>query len=233
MGFSYHSKEYTNRYEAERLALLSSRIDARCDPNGSVIEFGCNNGSITRILASRFGKVVAIDADSELLRKAERTIEATNTKWVLHDLNYPIEKVMHRQFDAAVAFEVIEHLDSPQKFLTEIALVLRPGGILMLSTPNVASPEGIVGTWRARKNGERFKAWDNSHKTLFTSAGLLKLLRQSGFRIERVAGYYFDVSMLPGLKSGLRIPVRSASMWPFNRFGFNILVEARYAPVMS
>jgi SAM-dependent methyltransferase len=47
-------------------------------------------------------------------------------------------------FDAVVSFETVEHISDDRAFLTEVRRVLRPGGLLLLSTPNkdVTSPDG-------------------------------------------------------------------------------------------
>jgi SAM-dependent methyltransferase len=41
--------------------------------------------------------------------------------------------------DAVMALEVIEHMESPRAFLRELARVLKPGGALVLSTPNIVT----------------------------------------------------------------------------------------------
>ena len=54
------------------------------------------------------------------------------------DLNTEFAQDFCRQFNLVTALEIIEHLDSPRAFLRQVHALLSDGGMLMLSTPNVA-----------------------------------------------------------------------------------------------
>lgn len=57
----------------------------------------------------------------------------------LINLNLPIPDDLRGLFDAVAGVEIIEHLENPRKFLRDCALLLKPGGICFLTTPNVDS----------------------------------------------------------------------------------------------
>ncbi len=54
------------------------------------------------------------------------------------DLNGPLP-AEDGALDGVMALEIVEHMESPRAFIREIGRVLRPGGILVLSTPNIVS----------------------------------------------------------------------------------------------
>lgn len=226
MAFTYHTKTYQNEYDIQRLENVYEGIKHLGSGNGRMIEFGCNNGTITSTLANHFSTVLAIDADPKLLEEAKSNVINDNVRWLEHDLNFPLPHDLHKRYDVAVALEVIEHLDSPEFFLDQIRLVLRNEGRLLISTPNLFSPEGITGALRAWKNGSKYLAWDESHKSLFTSIRLIRLLKRKGFHPVRIAGYHYDTCELPFFKKKLQMPFRAVSWPPLNMFGFNIVVEA-------
>jgi 2-polyprenyl-3-methyl-5-hydroxy-6-metoxy-1,4-benzoquinol methylase len=78
-------------------------------------------------------------------------------------------------FDAIISFHLIEHLDTGQigRFLDECGRILRPGGRLMLVTPNMLSPLRLF-------MGNRW-FFDPTHKTLFTPCKIACLLRMYNF----------------------------------------------------
>jgi N-acylneuraminate cytidylyltransferase len=89
-------------------------------------------------------------------------------------------------FDAIVLYHVIEHLDDPLKALREIRRVLRPGGWLVLGTPDFDS-----GCARRFKSKYRL-LHDKTHVSLFTSESMHRLLRDEGFIITEVEYPYFN-----------------------------------------
>jgi len=81
-------------------------------------------------------------------------------------------------FDLVTFWEVIEHLPRPNEFLTEVARVLRPNGMIALSTPD-------SGSLVARLSGKRWLGWQKipEHLFFFDRVSLLQLLKQAGFDV--------------------------------------------------
>jgi SAM-dependent methyltransferase len=99
-----------------------------------VLEVGCGRGWFLQSLQGR----VAAATGLELNREA---IAATVTAFPV--LAQPLDAfaAAHPQgFDAVCAFQVLEHISEPGAFLQQCLQALRPGGLLILSTPNAAAP---------------------------------------------------------------------------------------------
>ena len=89
-------------------------------------------------------------------------------------------------FDVVLLGDVIEHLRDPAATLARLRPLLRPGGRVVLSTPNVANwairLSLLSGRWRYTDRG----ILDRSHTHLFTRATLAETLEQAGYRVERI-----------------------------------------------
>ena len=221
---------YKRRYEIERLRVLRRCVD-RIPAGGRLIEFGCNAGAMTEGFARTFESVVAIDYDRDLIAQASERIGAGNVEFMQYDLNDDLPERLHGEFDAAIALEVIEHLASPDAFLRQVRRCLRPGGRLLISAPNLSSPEGILGRFLAARDGISYTAWDDSHISLFKVGRLLDLLNRAGFTIDRLTGYYYGFET-PKIRTKIRIHW-STALWPMNRLGFDVVVEGRAAVPLS
>ncbi len=82
-------------------------------------------------------------------------------------------------FDAAVSLETVEHVPDPAGFLAGIRDLLRPRGILFLTTPN-------YGSLSRRWLGREWLAVSRDHLCLLTPRALAGVLAAAGFRPERV-----------------------------------------------
>lgn len=134
-------------------------------------------------------------------------------------------------FDAVTAWDVLEHLSGPREFLAEAHRVLRPGGVLALTT-------GDVGSWMARVSGARWHLYTlPEHLYFYSRASLRSLLCSEGFEVRRITseGAYYTLGYLVERfrKTILRSHSTAGRGWPgagicipLNLFDI-VLVEAR------
>ncbi|WP_432738067.1 methyltransferase domain-containing protein [Maridesulfovibrio sp. FT414] len=98
----------------------------------NVLDCACGPGYGARILAQKAGQVIAADLDLETVRKASSGKYFDNISFQTAnatDLDFAEGK-----FDAVTSFETVEHVD-PASYFKEMHRVIKPGGQLILSTP--------------------------------------------------------------------------------------------------
>jgi len=102
---------------------------------GDVLDMGCGCGFGSYLMAQNGARsVVGVDVAEDALQYAAQNYEAENLRFERMDvtsLSFPSE-----QFSAVVCLEVFEHVDDYEALLRESVRVLKPGGVLVLSTPN-------------------------------------------------------------------------------------------------
>ena len=98
-----------------------------------VLDAGCGDAGATSLLARSARVLVGIDNSSEALRDASRG-RCLHVKLACGDVRaLPFRDAA---FDVVCSFQVLEHFPRPERFLRESVRVLRPGGRLVLTTPN-------------------------------------------------------------------------------------------------
>ncbi|MHB8512329.1 MAG: class I SAM-dependent methyltransferase [Actinomycetota bacterium] len=137
-----------------------------------VLDAGCGEGYGTQILASVASSVVGIDLERSVVERAARRYSGVHFEAAsLESLHFEPES-----FDAVVTLQVIEHMRSPSDFVGEIARVLKPGGLLVIATPNrlTFSPSGIR----------------NPFHTVEFSMTELRSLIERAFKVEQALGAF-------------------------------------------
>lgn len=105
--------------------------------NGKIVlDAACGEGYGSNILSGYAKTVIGLDLDDNTIKNAEEKYASDNLSFIQGSIeNLPFENNM---FDVVVSFETVEHVDDEiqKKFLTEIKRVLKPDGLLIMSTPN-------------------------------------------------------------------------------------------------
>jgi 2-polyprenyl-3-methyl-5-hydroxy-6-metoxy-1,4-benzoquinol methylase len=104
----------------------------------SVLDLGCGEGYGSFILSKYAQRVVGVDSADETIEHAGRTYARSNLEFVKASiLSVPIEE--KQSFDVVACFEVLEHVAEHEDLLTEIKRLLKPDGLLIMSTPDKRS----------------------------------------------------------------------------------------------
>ena len=99
-----------------------------------VLDAACGAGFGSRMMSDFAKQVYAVDISRESIEYAKE--KYFNKNIVYEQMDIAQIKYPDRFFDAVVSFETVEHIPEPEKFLNEIQRVLKPGGLLIISTPN-------------------------------------------------------------------------------------------------
>lgn len=177
-------------FAGHRVDLRESRIRKlvallAAEPRGRLLDVGCAGGEFATLVARDGWQVVGLEREPSLVETARaRGIETYHV-----DLDREPFPLPAASLDAAVAGEVIEHLVDTDHLLGELARVLRPGGVLVLTTPNLASLEN-----RVRLLLGRYPMWMDhgvdgaGHLRYYTPGVLRAQLERHRFRVERHVG---------------------------------------------
>lgn len=113
-------------------------------PTSNVLDIACGTGYGSEILSSKAASVIGGDIDANTISENKSYYKAANLSFeVLDGTNLQFDDNF---FDTVISFETIEHTTAYHKMILEFNRVLKPGGHLVISTPNkhVTSPNGII-----------------------------------------------------------------------------------------
>ncbi len=135
--------------------------------DAAILDLGCGNGKLLHFFQSRgYSNLTGVDVSPEQVRLARQVTDTIHETDVLQFL-----ASTPGQFDLITGIDIIEHLvkDEVLAFLDGCASALRPGGRLILQTPNAATP------W-----GAELRYGDFTHEVCFQHHSLSHLLELCG-----------------------------------------------------
>jgi len=152
---------------------------------GYFLDIGCSTGEWGQYWIRHGWDVSGTDINRDHLRESEKK----GIKISYCDLN--TEKLPYRNdfFDLIFAGEIIEHLIDTDGFLEEVYRCLRPGGFLLLTTPNLVSFENrlrsVLGFYPKWVD---YRLQGSGHIRAYTLPALKHQLRSTGFKVKKVTG---------------------------------------------
>ena len=111
----------------------------------SILDCGCGGGLVCEPLARLGATVTGIDADPVAIEVAKNHAALSGLKIDYRNTTIEDCASSNRRFDVVLALEIIEHVDDVVLFLRSLSKVLKPGGILIISTLNRTSKSFIQG----------------------------------------------------------------------------------------
>jgi 2-polyprenyl-3-methyl-5-hydroxy-6-metoxy-1,4-benzoquinol methylase len=190
-----HPEHTVRRYEWEGIACVVDELLGGADPHRRWLDYGCGNGGLVRHLRAR-GAAVAFGFD-------EGSIAADARARGISMLSSDDLAEQEGSFDVVTAIEVLEHTLDPVSELRRMRSLLRPGGLLFLTTGN------------AQPYAERLRRWryivPEIHISFFEPRTLERALTDAGFRAQRRSlGTGFNNILKFKVLKNLRVHRRSA-----------------------
>lgn len=172
----YWSKENPDQQIISKASRFKVNFVPAASPHGQLLDVGCGSGLLTQWLRDNKGyDVTGMDFSEE----AERLCASRNIPFRRVDVKTDPIPFPDESFDMATCFEVIEHVRYPKNLLTEIYRVLKPDGVLVISTPNIAwwylRVKLVLGIWDFH---------DPDHIRFFTPKLLAECLNDFSFAVK-------------------------------------------------
>jgi len=154
----------------------------------AILEIGCHAGAFLAEFAGQGRRLVGIDIAPKLIGIAR---EQFGIEAYCSDVTRGLE-FADGVFRAVIMTEVIEHVIDTDSVLNEVKRVLKPGGILLISTPNICSLKNRLLLLAGRyPQGPEYRTGGAGHVRVYSSRALVGQLQEHGFDIRLCRGLNF------------------------------------------
>ncbi|HEX2205365.1 MAG TPA: methyltransferase domain-containing protein [Longimicrobium sp.] len=195
--------------------MVGEAVRARHAGGGTLVDVGCGTGNLWRFLDGRFGRYVGVDAVRYEGFPDDGEFHAA-------DLDAGTTGLPEGTGDVVAAVETIEHLENPRAFVRELARIARPGGWVIVTTPNQLS---LLSRATLLLRGEHNAFRDASypaHITALLEVDLRRIAAECGL-VECEVGYSGSGRVV---FTGRHFPRWMARMWP-RGLSDNVMLAAR------
>lgn len=173
------SDDQPKSYHAD---LMKNIIDMLPCDGTPILDIGCGNGFIANTLINAGYNVYGIDASRKGIEIANRKNKG---RFYVNDVvsaSLP-EEIRNIQFKTIISTEVIEHLYSPQKYISFVKDILENngGGSLIISTPYHGFFKNLAVALVDRYDYHFCPLWEGGHIKFWSRKTLTELLRKNGF----------------------------------------------------
>jgi ubiquinone/menaquinone biosynthesis C-methylase UbiE len=140
--FNAKARTWNQKYEvggalAFRVAAFESLLAQRLFANAKVLDLGCGTAAIASVLSGCGFQVTACDIAEEMIKAGKRIYGEYGIEWCLLPSDWKQLPFNASTFDGIVASSVLEYLPDLNGVLIECQRVLKPGGILAATVPNL------------------------------------------------------------------------------------------------
>jgi 2-polyprenyl-3-methyl-5-hydroxy-6-metoxy-1,4-benzoquinol methylase len=146
-----------------------------------LLDIGAAQADMAQLLTSQGYEVTAVEGDPALASMGRGKCREV----VVADLDQPLPD-LHGPFDIVLYADVLEHLKDPQRALRDINQQLKPGGIVLVSVPNIAHLWVRLRLLRGKFDYMDRGILDRTHLRFFTRVSLEALLREAGLDLVKL-----------------------------------------------
>ncbi|HNT74101.1 MAG TPA: methyltransferase domain-containing protein [Anaerolineae bacterium] len=156
------------------------RVVTRLRAGGTLLDVGCSTGIFLAEMRRHSGwEVWGVEPNAEAAAYARDALHLTVTTGALADAHFP-----DAHFDVVTMFDVLEHVHAPRETLREIRRILRPGGYLICSVPNLDSLD-------AQLFGAYWIGYDvPRHLYTYSKRTLVAMLQAEELRPQKLFSFY-------------------------------------------
>jgi ubiquinone/menaquinone biosynthesis C-methylase UbiE len=208
LSFDYHSVAGDYQYRAlqsghpmqrfwhrGKLVMIDELLRPHVKEDSRILEIGCGAGNLLVQAGVRGSYPIGLDLSLQALtfvrsrlRELTSTPEAIRGFACVQSIGESLP-LADNTVDCAILSEVIEHLEAPQASIREATRVLRPGGRLLITTPNYRSLWPLM-EWTVDRLNMAPKMGGEQHISKFDPSSLKGLMRQCGLHAEYFGTIY-------------------------------------------
>ena len=167
---------------------------------GRVLDVGCGRAALGGAIRGLGWEVWGVEQSGEACATAEKRLHRL-VPADLHDLATVRAAVGDTRFDALVFSDVLEHVYDPRTVLENYLELVKPGGRVLISVPNMVVWTNRLRLLLGRVEYDDTGVMDRTHIRFFTFKTARRLVEAAGCRVERVASTpYLVRAVLPLLK---------------------------------
>lgn len=153
-----------------------------------LLDLGCGNGSLCRFLDSHGFNVVGMEPDCDGIKIAKQQLPSTPFYQLGTDSDPALITATEGLFDAVVSTEVIEHLYAPHLLPRFAWHCLKPGGLLIVTTPYHGYLKNLALSLADKWDHHHTALWHGGHIKFWSRHTLTKLLSDEGFVPQKFLG---------------------------------------------
>jgi 2-polyprenyl-6-hydroxyphenyl methylase/3-demethylubiquinone-9 3-methyltransferase len=168
----------------------------------NILDLGCGNGALTGRLQAEGFEITGCDMSVSGIAVARQRFP--NIQFFQHDLSQALPTEHVGQYDAVISIEVIEHLLLPRILITNALTALRPGGLLVLTTPFHGYWKNLALAIADKCDDHWHPLRDFGHVKFFSKRTLCTLLREQGLNAEQ----FLTVGRVPCLARTMIVVAR-------------------------
>ncbi len=187
-GFSKFLNNFTKNYSREEVAAEFNLSGETC------LDIACGDGELANnFLSKKYKNVYGVDISKDLINKAKLD-KVVNCNFIVDDIDRFVKVNIKKgkKYDSIYLLAILEHIQWPSVFLSEVGKVVKKGGHVVIEVPNVAWLPYRIGMVFGRfpitapTTGVIPGVYDE-HIRFFTHKTLSKIAAESGFKVEKVS----------------------------------------------
>jgi 2-polyprenyl-3-methyl-5-hydroxy-6-metoxy-1,4-benzoquinol methylase len=194
------------------------------EPNKKVLDVGCASGYLVSFLKQKGCSVDGVDNDINYVKEAQKYCNASV-------LDISKEKIIG-EYDVIILGDILEHLEHPDKILSNFKENLNKEGYIIISLPNIVNIYPRLKIFFGHFDYEEKGIFDRTHLKFFTQKSLKELINNTGYKIEKLEytpiPIYLKFPNSPKYLLNLTYNLLNflAKVWP-NMFAYQFVVKIK------